>query len=152
MKRKLRDAESAANEYKSALKGWWGYEVDWQGMHPNDGLPESQDLIADLMPLDIGKLYKKIEADDKDRKKYGFSPLMASCSYRQLGALNAESYNERVNSVGKLVLTDGNTLLSDEEIEMLMVLRMNESFMRHMREHYSKYAKQAFNMTIVDDE
>jgi hypothetical protein len=28
---------------------------------------------------------------------------------------------------------------------------MNESFMRHMREHYSQYAKQAFNMTIVND-
>jgi hypothetical protein len=53
--------------------------------------------------------------------------------------------------MGKEVLTDGNSLLSDEEIEMLVVLRMNESFMRHMREHYSQYAKQAFNMTIVND-
>jgi hypothetical protein len=44
-----------------------------------------------------------------------------------------------------------NTLLLDEEIEMLVVLRMNESFMRHMREHYSQYAKHAFNMTIVND-
>lgn len=76
---------------------------------------------------------------------------MASCSYGQLGALNAESYNERVNSVAKQVLTDGNTLLSDEEIEMLVVLRMNESFMRHMREHNSECAKQAFNMTVVND-
>lgn len=50
------------------------------------------------------------------------------------------------------MLTDGNTLLSDEEIEMLVVLRMNEAFMRHMRKHYSKYAKQAFNMTIVKED
>jgi hypothetical protein len=44
----------------------------------------------------------------------------------QLGALNAEGYAECCKSVGKQVFSEGNTLLSDEEIEMLMVLHMNK--------------------------
>ena len=35
---------------------------------------------------------------------------------------------------GNLVMTDGNTLLSDTELEMLVILRMNRDFMKYMRE------------------
>jgi hypothetical protein len=55
--------------------------------------------------------------------------------------------------MGKLVLTDANSLLSDDEISWLVMLRMNESFMTHMREHYATYAKQLegqkYGCTIV---
>ena len=49
-------------------------------------------------------------------------------------------------------MTDGNTLLSDEELEWLVVLRINSSFMEFMRENYlSEIIKtQPFNMTVVD--
>ena len=47
------------------------------------------------------------------------------------------------------VLTEGNTLLSDEELEMLVVLRMNRKFMRFMREHYSSMLSQQFGQTII---
>ena len=40
------------------------------------------------------------------------------------------------------VLTEGNTLLGDEELEMLVVLRMNRNFMRFMREKYGDVVKQ----------
>eukprot|EP00978_Attheya_sp_CCMP212_P013132 scaffold32855_cov56-Attheya_sp.AAC.1 len=89
-----------------------------------------------------------------DRKRYGYLPLMASSSKGQIGALNAESYAERVNSMGKLVLTDGNSLLKDGETEMLVVvLRMNRDFMCFMHEHchYGEHIlkMQPFGMTVV---
>jgi hypothetical protein len=37
---------------------------------------------------------------------------------------------------------NGNTLLSDEEIQMMVILRMNESFMEHMRQHYRSTVKE----------
>ena len=67
--------------------------------------------------------------NDPERVKYGFLPLMASCSDGEIGALNAESFSERILSNAN----DGNTLLGDEELEMLVVLRMNRDFMEFMR-------------------
>lgn len=101
------------------FKSWTKYEVDWCDLYNDKGL-EHPDVIGDLMGLHIGILYKKLERDDN--KHFGLLPIMASCSLGQLGALNAESYAERVNSVGKQVLTEGNTLLSDEEVDMLVLL------------------------------
>ena len=49
------------------------------------------------------------------------------------------------------VLTDGNTLLSDEELETLVVLRMNRGFMKFMRTHYSYLiTDQHFGRTVVE--
>ena len=48
-----------------------------------------------------------------ESKIYGYLPVMASCSKGRIGALNAESYAERVNSMGNLVLADGISLLGD---------------------------------------
>ena len=41
------------------------------------------------------------------------------------------------------VMDDGNTLLNDEELEQLVVLRMNCEFMQFMRKHYNAEAKGA---------
>ena len=48
------------------------------------------------------------------------------------------------------MLTEGNTLLSDEELEMLVILRMNREFMQFMRKHYNHLTKDHFGRTIVD--
>ena len=84
---------------------------------------------------------------------------MASCSKGQIGALNAESFCERVLSQSNLVMTDGNTLLSDEEIEMVVILRVNREFMEFMREQQevtdylkAKLLGQTHNMTVVTEE
>ena len=55
--------------------------------------------------------------------------------------------------MAKQVLTDGNTLLADEEINMLVTLRMNRDFMEFMREHYGEHVRkeQPFGMTVVND-
>ena len=44
-------------------------------------------------------------------------------------------------------MTDGNTLLSNEEVEMLTVLRMNEDFMEYMRARRPKLSQQRLNQT-----
>ena len=50
---------------------------------------------------------------------------MASSSGVQIGVLCAESFCERIFSEANYVCHDGNTLLDTEEINMLVVLRMN---------------------------
>ena len=97
----------------------------------------------------MGSLYKKLMAIDPLRLAYGWLPRMALCSRGQLGSLLTESFCERILSQGNLVMTDGNTLLSDEELEMVVVLRMNRSFMRYMRAHYNHLSKQDFAETVV---
>jgi hypothetical protein len=57
---------------------------------------------------------------------------MASSSSGQIGYLPAESFNERMISAANDIVTEGNTLLDDEEIEMLVLLRMNSDFMEFM--------------------
>eukprot|EP00966_Prymnesium_polylepis_P039974 928125-Prymnesium_polylepis.1 len=57
-------------------------------------------------------IYKKIISTDVHKKQdYGHLPVMAACSKGQIGALNAESFCERVLSAANLVVTDGNTLI-----------------------------------------
>ena len=75
---------------------------------------------------------------------------MASCSHASLGALNAESFCERVLSAASLVITDGNTLLAPEEVEMLSVLRINRGYMETARSKHAEEAKQHFKMTLVE--
>ena len=47
-------------------------------------------------------------------------------------------------------------MLGDEELEMLVILRMNRAFMEHMRGAYPELtktlAKQHFGMTLVEEE
>ena len=104
------------------------------------------------MDLDMGVFSRALIKSDPDRKIYGHIPFMASCSYASIGALNAESFCERVLSAASLVVTDGNTLLSPEEVEMLSVLRINRRFMEICRSKFAKEAKQQFNKTIVEED
>ena len=145
----------AKAEAERVLKNWKKYPVDWRDLFPSlkekkkEG--ESLDLTEDLMRLDIGNLYKSVQQVDAGRQLLGFIPAMASCSTGQLGALSAESYCERILSCANNVIMKGNTLLSDEELEMIVVLRMNKEFMQFMREHYSAEAKELFGQTVVRD-
>ena len=103
------------------------------------------DLVSDLMTLPMGKLYKDLAKDPK----LGYLPLMAQFSKGQIGVLNAESFCERCLSCANLVMTDGNTMLSNEELEMLTILRMNENFMDYMRTRRPKLSKQRLNQTVA---
>ena len=63
-------------------------------------------------------------------------------SRERLGGVRAEAVahsgpsSGRINSQANLILTEGNTWLSDEEMEKLVVLRMNRKLMSFMRKHY----------------
>ena len=56
--------------------------------------------------------------------------------------VGAESWAERVNSVGKLVVDVRKTRLRADMIDKLITLRMNTAFMEFMRLHCSKREKQ----------
>ena len=90
-------------------------------------------------------MYPKFETSSK----YGFIPIMASSSYGQLGALNAESFVERMFSCAGGVMDEGNSLLSDLLLEKLTILRMNKKFMDFMRSNHNDVAEQSFKMTVV---
>jgi len=95
------------------------------------------DLVADLLMLNVGQIYKELSKDSK----FGYLPLMAQASKGQIGTLNAESFCERGLLAGNLIMTDGNTFLSNDEAEYLAVLRMNEDFMDYMRSRSPKSSK-----------
>ena len=76
--------------------------------------------------------------------------LMASSSGGQIGALCAESFCKRILSEANDMCHDVNTLLDTEEINMLVVLRMDREFIQHMRENYPKLSGQNFNISIGD--
>ena len=46
---------------------------------------------------------------------------------------------------------EGNTLLKNEELEMLVVLQMNRDFMAFMRENYNYLTMDQFGQTVVDE-
>ena len=139
-------------EFKAAFKAWKKIKVDWVTVFPDhfkQGQVHRPDLVRDLMDLPMGKLYKQILQNDPLRLAYGWLPRMAMSSRGQIGTLLAESFCERILSQSNLVLVDGNTLLSDEELEMVVVLRMNRAFMKYMRTHYNHLSKQDFANTVI---
>ena len=99
----------------------------------------------EIMHADIGPVYRELT----DETQYGLLSLMAGCSVGQLGALNAESFCERILSCANNLLTSNNTLLDDKELEMLVVLRMNRVFMEFMRANYGDMLREQFGMQVV---
>ena len=65
--------------------------------------------------------------------------------------MNSESFNERSLSTANDVVTDGNTMLSSDEIEMACILRMNREFMKFMRSSHGDVADQEFGITLVEE-
>ena len=93
--------------------------------------------MADLLHADMFKVLSDMFRSESLRiqqdksAKFGYLPMMAVAT---LGALNAESFCERVLSCVKLVVSDLHVSLKAEEIRML--LRMNHEFMEYMRSSY----------------
>jgi len=89
---------------------------------------------------------------DKDCSKYGWLPKMATCSKGSIGSLLASSICERINSCANQVLTLGNTLLGDGEMEKLVMCRMNRDFMVFMRKNCPQVADEQFKFGILKAE
>jgi len=72
----------------------------------------------DLMDADLGRVLSILKQQDPDASNCGFLPYMDIHSRGSVGSLLASSYAERVNSAANLILTKGNTLLAEEDINM----------------------------------
>ena len=133
------------------------YSINWQKEFPaelgeppkktkNSEVTQTKKVSLDsLLEVNIGKLFKKIHGNEK----YGFLPDMARASRGNVGALGAESFCERVISAANIVMTKGNKLLDNEELDMLVVLRMNRDFMDWAREKFSHVLKADFKPDMI---
>ena len=126
-------------------------EINWPETFPDLELPPDgdYDLLDDLIEADITIILDAMIRSDPDRATFGYLPYMATGSKASCGSFLASSYAERVNSAANLILTKGNMLLADDEVDMCVVLRMNRTFMTYMRRHFGKISRQQFRMTVV---
>ena len=62
-----------------------------------------------------------------------FGYLLPMMSVPTLGVLNTESFCERVLSCVKLVVSDLHVSLKDDEIRILVMVRMNHDFVEYKR-------------------
>ena len=95
--------------------------------------PGELDIFFNVMNLNPGEVYKKLESGDPERSNYGLIPRMASGSKGCISFLPAAALCERVNSVAKDVMTDAHLLMKDGALEMMVILRMNCEFMKFVQ-------------------
>jgi hypothetical protein len=102
----------------------------------NESAPVQYDVMTDLLHVNMFQAYsdmlrsKSLRLKKGLSAKFGYLPMMTVAT---LGALNTESFCERVLSCVKLVVSDLHVRLKAEEILMLVMLRMNREFMEYMR-------------------
>ncbi len=127
----------------TAAAGPVGPAVQTTKVGLNEAPAPQYDLMADLLHADMFKVlsdmfqgalgHVTLRIQQGKSAKFGYLPMMAVAT---LGALNAESFCERVLSCVKLVVSDLHVSLKAEEIHMLVMLRMNHEFMEYMRASY----------------
>ena len=59
---------------------------------------------------------------------------MCKVSKCQLGSLMSQSFAERMNSRGKLIVTENRVCLKHNTLEKLAGLKMNKTFIKHCRQ------------------
>mmetsp|Transcript_17236 Transcript_17236/g.53587 ORF Transcript_17236/g.53587 Transcript_17236/m.53587 type:complete len:466 (-) Transcript_17236:97-1494(-) len=123
---------------------WLRTQINLAVEFPGCEISRRPDVVDDLVGLPLGRFYrgKLLNNGTIDKHPtFGYIPLMASRSWGQVGSLMAESFCERMLSCANTVLTDGNSLLGHEELERLVILRMNKRFMCYMRRTYPEVGK-----------
>ena len=140
-------------EFDACFKRYvkWCSQIDWRKMFPTSKLPLELDVLDDLRDADLGVVFRAMTKHDGDRTEFGFLPYMATHSRASVGSLLASSFCERINSAANLIVTKGNTLLADKEVDMCTTLRINKNFMSFMREHYADVSLQQFKMTVLTE-
>jgi len=100
---------------------------------------KNYDFMGDLLEADILMLFRQVLRQEESLVKvggqaqFGYLPRMALAN---IGAMNGESFCERILSCVSLVVTYLHTSLDHEEVRMLTMLRMNKSLMEYMRKEY----------------
>ena len=116
----------------------------------NETTGTQYDLMTDLLDTNMFKVYSDILRSESLRiqygksAKFGYLPMMVVAT---LGALNTESFCERVLSCVKLVVSDLHVSLKAEEIHILVMLRMNHEFIEYMRMSYPDTPLSEFRAT-----
>ena len=64
---------------------------------------------------------------------FGLLPLLCKASKCQLGALMSQSFAERMNSRGNLIVTENRTRLKHNTLKKLVILEMNTVIVKHCR-------------------
>ena len=77
---------------------------------------------------------------------------MATCPKGSIESLLVSSFCERINSCANQVLTLRNTLLSDGEMEKLVMCHMNRDFIAFMRKNYPQVDDEQFEFGMLKTE
>ena len=98
---------------------------------PNDVAVHDQ--FTHLKDLDLWSFM--VDTCERNEKGvHGHSQDMCCGSKRQLGSVGSETFAERMNSAGNLVVKENCTRLADDIIDEMIALRMNEEPIRHMKQ------------------
>lgn len=124
---------------KKALKQWLAWEPDWKIIYPNANLPSNATAnlhpFDDLMNLDMYDLMNAAsDYNNLHDNAFGLIIMMCKNSPYQLGALNAQSFVEHMNSRGNLIVDKNRTCLDDDTIGKLVVLKTNGGYMENTRD------------------
>ena len=129
-----RDRRLGRIEFNDVIREWVKWKIPWRKLFVH--LPKDQNLcvMEHMMKLPMKPVMDIMERTNCERENIsGYLPLMCKNSPVQLGALSAQSFAERMISAGNLLITRKRTLLDDDLINKLIVLRMNRKFMEFMR-------------------
>ena len=130
-----KDVADAKKEFKTVIKTWAKLTIPWKELYPS--MDNSQnDLFGDLMKVNMKPLMDWIVKRNSDMNgSLGYLPAMCRNSVCQLGALNSQSFVERMNSAANLIATKRISNLADELIDKLVVIRMNQNFVMHCHQN-----------------
>ena len=105
--------------------------MGWDKEFPKKNISNGQSInVMDyLKGYDMGKLLNHVVRQDPDMKKYGLFLKIATTSNESIRAILASSFCKRINYVANQVLNKGNSIISDEDINMLDILIMKKEFM-----------------------
>lgn len=94
------------------------------------------------MRTDISQIYGRMS---KDPDWMGLGHIAMTV----VGGNLAESHCERCISAANLIMTDGKTLMGDELLEQLCVLRMNRRYMQGAKLRFkARYAKHVSRLRL----
>lgn len=150
------DEEAAKTALQEEFKEIWpawqklGKTIDYGALVGDaDHLPargkkwRELDAVKDLLNINIIPLLINLA----ESSQYGFLPKLA---LSVIGKNQSSSFCERINSAGKLVMTDGRTLLGKKHLEMCVVLRINKKFMKYMKKKYKALGKELIKQFAKD--
>ena len=87
---------------------------------------------------------------DPLREQINLLPHMATGLRASIDLVPASAFNVRINSEASIVLTTCTSLMSAEELNMMVALRVNREYMKYMRKYYLYLHRSSFNMMITD--